>query len=185
MDELLQRARRFRKEGFLERAELYRDLETSQQPHTMFICCSDSRLDPARIVGSEPGEIFVVRNVANTVPEWAEGGDQTGDRAAIEFAVLVLRVARIVVMGHAGCGGCAALSAPETDFADLPNLRAWCADQRGLEGSTPEEIEKANVHRQLDRLRGYPMIAERLTRGELALGGWYYTIATGEIVECG
>ncbi len=185
MDELLQRARSFRENGYAERSELFRRLESGQHPHTLFICCSDSRIDPTLITGAEPGELFVVRNVANTVPPYATTGDRAGDRAAIEYAVLVLGVTRIVVMGHAGCGGCAAKAAPESVPGDLPNLQAWCAQQGAIAGATPEEIEQANIVCQLEQLRDYPFVAERLTSGELTLGGWYYKIATGEIVECG
>lgn len=195
MDELLKRAQRFGDESFTEMREHFATLAEGQQPHTLLITCSDSRVDPQLITGSLPGEIFVVRNVANSVPRASVETHCSGG-AAIEFAVLVLGVERIVVMGHSGCGGCAALADLSSIREDMPHLRAWAEDRAdvlveaermaafGLGATFEERVEQANVIRQVENLRSYPFIAEREARGRLRVCGWYYRIGTGEVIEC-
>lgn len=195
MDELLKRARRFGHESYAEMREHFAALAEGQQPHTLLITCSDSRVDPQLITGSLPGELFVVRNVANSVSRY--GGElRCSGSAAIEYAVLVLGVERVVVLGHSGCGGCAALSDPATIREDMLHLREWCAQrvdvmdeadrmaEAGLGRSPAERIEQANVLRQIENLRTYPFVAEREASRRLRLCGWYYRIGTGEVIEC-
>ena len=184
MEELLRRARRFRDAGYAAHADLYRRLAGRQAPHTLFIACADARVDPALLVGAAPGELFVVRNVANAVPPWAPGDDRAHERAAIEFAVVELDVERIVVLGHSNCGGCAALAEPGAIDEALPNLRAWAAATEAEGATSTEAFERANVKRQLANLRTYPCVAEREAAGTLAVSGWYLRIGTGEIFEC-
>ena len=105
---LLEGYQRFRKDGYPAQRSLYDELAEGQSPHTLIIACSDSRVDPAHIFGASPGDLFVVRNVANLVPPVDCDGGRHGVSAAIEFAVGTLEVQNIVVMGHGQCGGIAA-----------------------------------------------------------------------------
>lgn len=195
MDELLKRAQRFRHESFAEMREHFTALAEGQKPHTLLITCSDSRVDPQLITGSLPGELFVVRNVANSVPRY-EPEYRCSGSAAIEFAVLMLGVERIVVMGHSDCGGCAALASPTSLPKNLIHLREWATDRADVLdeatrmaesdpcGALAERIEQTNVLRQVENLRTYPFIKEREARGRVRVGGWYYRIGTGEVIEC-
>ena len=120
LDKLLDGYRAFMAGGFAADAERYRDLEAhGQSPSTMIIACADSRVDPATIFNAGPGELFVIRNVANVVPGYAPDGRAHGVSAALEFAVKVLRVSNIVVMGHAQCGGIKALLMDEKNTDGL------------------------------------------------------------------
>src|SRR5689334_17838841 len=109
MDELIAGYRRFRAETWARERERFAALAAGQRPHTMVIACSDSRTDPQMVFGAAPGELFVVRNVANLVPPYQPDAAYHGTSAALEFAVRVLGVARILVLGHAMCGGIQAL----------------------------------------------------------------------------
>jgi carbonic anhydrase len=158
-----------------------------QKPHTLVVACSDSRADPALIFDTAPGQLFVVRNVANLVPPYEPDGLLHGVSAALEFGVKVLNVPRIMVMGHAHCGGVNAMrhGAPETcqDF-----VAPWVAQgapvvRRVCETCAPEEAEQlaeeAVVRLSLENLRTFPWIAEREAAGTLALSGVHFGIADG------
>ena len=158
-----------------------------QTPHTLIVACSDSRADPALIFDAAPGQLFVVRNVANLVPPYEPDGQLHGVSAALEFGVKVLNVDRIVVMGHAHCGGVAAMrdGAPDSvrDF-----VAPWIAQgtpvvRRIAETVDPAEIEQASeeavVRLSLRNLRTFPWIAEREAAGTLTLTGLHFGIAEG------
>ena len=193
MDSLLRRAAQFRVRAVESRKEFYADLESGQQPHTLFVGCSDSRVVPALITHADPGEMFVVRNIANTVPPRTAPEDHSATRAAIEFAVLVLGVERIVVCGHSNCGGCAALDQSPESLDQLPNMREWLklnaeipgrVDRLIADGASQERsvlTEQRNVAAQLEHLVTYPFVRERVEAGSLTLQGWYYVVHTGEV----
>ncbi|MBU1324498.1 MAG: carbonic anhydrase [Alphaproteobacteria bacterium] len=180
--------RRFREGHWAEAKAEYEALAAEgQTPHTLVIACSDSRADPALIFDAAPGQLFTVRNVANLAPPYAPDGDLHGVSAALEFGVKVLQVRRIVVMGHAHCGGVAAMrgGAPANcrDF-----LAPWIAQgeptvRRVAEAVEPDEVEQASeeavVRLSLDNLRTFPWIAEREAAGELELVGLHFGIADG------
>jgi carbonic anhydrase len=158
-----------------------------QKPHTLVVACSDSRADPALIFDTAPGQLFVIRNVANLVPPYEPDGQLHGVSAALEFGVKVLNVARIMVMGHAHCGGVDAMvhGAPDNcqDFV-APWVRQGAPVVRRIaEECAPEEIEQlteeAVVRLSLDNLRTFPWIAEREAAGTLALSGVHFGIADG------
>lgn len=199
-DELLARLRRFNTEAFPRYEAQFKDLvEQGQHPTVLFIGCSDSRLVPYLLTGAGPGELFLVRNVGAFVPPYdgmladpSAAGDAArrwvghhGTAAAIEYAVLTLDVRHIVVCGHSHCGAIRALYG-ETPAA-APNLRAWL--DLGREAALPVQLsaealrrtEERSVVLQLERLMDYPMVRERVERGQISLHGWHYVIEAGEV----
>ena len=187
-DALLSGYRRFRQDHWPEaRAEYEALAADGQRPHTLVVACSDSRADPALIFDTAPGQLFVVRNVANLVPPYEPDGQLHGVSAALEFGVKVLGVSRIVVMGHAHCGGVNAMlnGTPENcrDF-----VAPWVAQgepvvRRVAEAVEPDEVEQAAeeavVRLSIENLRTFPWIAEREAAGDLALTGLHFGIADG------
>ncbi|MFA4951589.1 carbonic anhydrase [Brevundimonas sp.] len=186
-DTLLAGYRRFRQDHWPEAKAEYEALAAGQKPHTLIVACSDSRADPALIFDAAPGQLFVVRNVANLVPPYEPDGQLHGVSAALEFGVKVLGVSRIVVMGHAHCGGVAAMrtGAPDSvrDF-----VAPWIAQgepvvRRVAEAVEPDHVEQASeeaiVRLSIDNLRTFPWIAEREAAGQLTLSGLHFGIADG------
>src|SRR5580693_1485203 len=166
--------------------ELARD---GQKPETLVIACSDSRSDPATIFNARPGELFVVRNIAAIVPPLENDNAHHGTTAAIAFAVLVLKVRNILVMGHAQCGGIAAALDPGLG-GDVPWLRAWidllAPAVEHLSPSQDEEarhvsLERDSVLLSIERLKTYPFVSERLAKGELEINGARFGIADGKL----
>ena len=187
-DLLTQGYRRFRQNRWpTERAE-YEALATNgQKPHTLVVACSDSRADPALIFDTAPGELFVVRNVANLVPPYEPDGKLHGVSAALEFGVNVLKVQHVVVMGHASCGGVNAMrnGAPSNcqDFVAPWVAQATPAVRRVAEAVEPDQVERAAeeavVRLSIENLRTFPWIAEREAAGDLILTGLHFGIADG------
>ncbi|KQS55418.1 carbonic anhydrase [Brevundimonas sp. Leaf363] len=180
--------RRFRIERWPDaRAEYETLAEAGQKPHTLIVACSDSRADPALIFDAKPGELFVVRNVANLVPPYEPDGGLHGVSAALEFGVKVLEVSRIVVMGHARCGGVAAMlkGSPDScrDFVQPWVEQAQPIAREAAQAAGPERAESAAeeavVRQSLTNLRSFPWIAEREADGRLALTGLHFGIADG------
>lgn len=191
--DLLSGYARFREHGWQEQRERWAELAQGQSPKVMVIACSDSRVDPAQIFDVSPGEIFVVRNVANLVPPFETGGGHHGVSAALEFAVTQLEVSEIVVMGHGSCGGAAA--ALSRKFADAaPGAGGFVADWIGLlddarnrvmascgtDGSSASRaMELETVRVSLANLMTFPFVAERVADGRLTLKGAYFAIRDG------
>jgi carbonic anhydrase len=188
MDSLLPGYARFRATQWPIQREVFEHLaERGQKPRALVIACSDSRCDPALVFDAGPGELFIVRNVANLVPPYAPDGEYHGTSAALEFGVRALEVPQIVVMGHAMCGGIAALmgGVPDTcpDFirpwmsiADKARARVWSCD----DGSDPvRACEYEAVRVSLENLRTFPWISEREAQGSLTLHGAFFDIRTG------
>jgi len=193
-DELTAGYHRFRAERWPEaRAEYEALAEKGQKPHTLIVACSDSRADPALIFDAAPGQLFVVRNVANLVPPYEPDGRLHGVSAALEFGVKVLNVSRIVVMGHAGCGGVSAMlnGSPDScrDF-----VAPWVGQGEPVvrhvaETVPPEQVEgaaeEAIVRLSIRNLRTFPWIAEREEAGQLVLTGLHFGIADGVLRALG
>ncbi len=187
-DALLAGYRRFREGHWAEAKAEYEALASEgQRPHTLVVACSDSRADPALIFDTAPGQLFVVRNVANLVPPYEPDGHLHGVSAALEFGVKVLGVSRIVVMGHAHCGGVNAMrnGAPEDcrDFV-APWVEQGAPIVRRLTRSEPADqveraAEEAVVRLSIHNLRTFPWIAEREAAGQLSLTGLHFGIADG------
>ena len=191
--ELLQGYRRFREQGWKPERERWGTLRESQEPRVMVIACSDSRVDPAQIFDVRPGEIFVVRNVAALVPPFETSPGHHGVSAALEFAVQVLRVREIVVMGHGMCGGCKVALTQEllgtqpgeggfiADWIEmLDEVREPIARELGTAGRPAERaMEQAAVKVSLANLRSFPCVREKEKRGELTLRGAFFAISDG------
>ena len=183
--------RRFR-EKFASDHEVFERLaEEGQNPKVLWIGCADSRVVPELITGSDPGELFDVRNIANVVPPASSAACATG--AAVEYAVIHLGVSHIVVCGHTDCGGIKALEAPP-DPEMKPHIDSWLelarpALDRVLSSDVSEENRyletiKANVLLQCENLRSYPCVVDREKSSGLSIHPWLYDLHTGEIWEC-
>ncbi|WXL26098.1 carbonic anhydrase [Ectopseudomonas mendocina] len=180
---------RFRQDVFPQQEELFKKLAHQQSPRAMFITCADSRIVPELITQSNPGDLFVTRNVGNVVPPYGQmnGGVST----AIEFAVMALGVQHIIICGHSDCGAMKAVLKPD-ELERMPTVKAWlrhaevaktvvadncsCSDHDTLSVLTEE-----NVVAQLDHLRTHPSVASRLARGDLFIHGWVYDIESSAI----
>jgi carbonic anhydrase len=186
MQRLLSGYRAFRDQRWPQERALYEALAQGQTPRLLVIGCSDSRVDPATIFGAGPGELFVIRNVANLVPPFDQGEGLHGTSAAIEYAVKVLKVRTILVMGHAGCGGVqAALSGGVG--SDMRFLRSWIEllEPARLECEAlpngQEALERASIKLSLDRLMTFPFVADGVANGALSLEGARFDIADGRL----
>ncbi|GAA4040786.1 carbonic anhydrase [Sphingomonas rosea] len=185
---LLDGYRRFRSTGYPDQRRRWEALATGQEPPVMIIGCCDSRVDPATIFDTLPGEMFVLRNVANLVPPYEVGGGLHGVSAALEFAVTALNVKHVIVMGHGACGGIAASLAgdldPEQSF--IPGWIAMLDDAREkVVAEAPENPQRAleleGVKTSLANLRTFPFVAEREKAGSLMLHGLHFGVADGKL----
>ena len=193
MEKLIRGIVDFRSRLLPQYVDRFRELSNRQTPDALFISCSDSRVVPDLLVSTDPGDLFVMRNVGNLVPPATVLGHSTGDlseASAIEYALLVLEVSTIIVCGHSECGAMkAALSAKPTSNA--PNLEKWLhhatsavfrLDEEGpLDGhwERHNQLSQLNVLVQLEHLYTYPIVCERVRAGTLRLCGWWFEIATG------
>ncbi|MDP9422495.1 MAG: carbonic anhydrase [Pseudomonadota bacterium] len=191
---LLEGYRRFRANRFETERSRWHQLAEGQAPRAIVIACSDSRADPATIFDTDPGEIFVIRNVANLVPPFETGGGRHGVSAALEFAVTQLNVPEIVVMGHESCGGItAALTgmfhgavAGEGGFvhkwmSQIEQPAEAIARELGTGEEAQRELEEVSIRQSLANLRTFPFVAERETAGSLKLLGCHFSIRDGEL----
>lgn len=191
MDALIEGYRRFRAGAWPKHKELYDTLAAhGQSPKTLVIACSDSRADPQLIFDAGPGELFVIRNVASLVPPYMPDSEYHGTSAALEFAVRGLEVERIVVMGHAQCGGVHALlngtPANLGDFIENWMKMAASARERAIAAAkTPEDRQRLGefetVKVSLANLMTFPWIRERVEAGKLSLHGSYFGVAKGRL----
>ena len=191
MHRLIPGIRAFRENVFPSRREQFEGLASGQQPPTLFITCSDSRIVPEMLTQTEPGELFVLRNAGNMVPPGTAA--LSGEAATIEYAIQVLKVEDVIVCGHSHCGAISGLLRPEL-LEGLPAVEHWLGhaervyremhDDRLLRDSDDDLLTtaiKANVLVQLDHLRTYPLVAEAEARGDVHLHGCFYRFETGEV----
>jgi carbonic anhydrase len=194
-DHLADRFRRFKFRHFAPNQDQYEKLaQSGQTPDVMIVSCCDSRVDPETIFSAMPGELFVVRNVANLVPPFETQGKYHGVSAALEFAALNLRVKHIVVMGHSGCGGVRASldsdTLRQTEAAFVTNWmsmldgareRVLAAQPGGSEAELRRALEREGIKTSLDNLRTFPCIKGLEAKGKIALHGTYFDIAEGSL----
>lgn len=196
LDKLKAGFKQFRKYYFEENPELYRQLtEKGQSPKAIIIACCDSRVHPAHVMDTDPGDIFVVRNVANLVPACVDDGKTHGTSAAIEFAVKHLGVPHIVVMGHSQCGGIRALMEGEHLGEKHNFIDPWMAIMapakesvnRNNSGVTLDErcslCERAAIGVSLDNLMTFPFVKRGVENRKLQIHGWYFDIDNGILYE--
>ena len=179
----------FRESYWEDQPEFYRRLvEEGQKPEVMVIACSDSRVNPSIIAKAKPGELFIVRNVANLVPPYEPDSHYHGTSAAIEFAVRDLKVKHIVVLGHSHCGGirrlCDGVGDGETrEFIDDWVSIATQAVDKSLEGEARHrQVEREAVRVSLGNLMTFPWVAEQVEAGDLELHGWLFDLENGDLI---
>ena len=176
----------------MERDRYEQLARAGQRPETMILCCCDSRVSPELIFDSRPGELFVMRNVANLVPPYQPTGLTHGVSAALEFAAQILEVKHIIVMGHSHCGGVAAYVEHEGrtvpgDFINswmaliAPATKRVSAGKKIAGASYLAELERASVIQTLENLMRFPFIRQRVENLQLQLLGTYFDVATGEL----
>ena len=194
IEKLMDGYKRFYDNYFASNEEqLFSELALGQKPNTLVIACSDSRVDPAIVMDSKPGDLFVVRNVANLVPPYEVGGGYHGVSAALEFGVRALEVQHIIVMGHSQCGGIRALFEGIPDDSVGEFIKPWMnMAKRASERVRAEhyhahdteqlcECEMAGIVVSLENLATFPWIQSRVDEGKLKLHGWYFDIVSGEM----
>ena len=175
--------------------DTFAQLALGQRPDTLFIVCSDSRVAPNVFASTDPGDLFVVRNVGNLIPLCGVEGRSKSDEseaAAIEFALLNLAVTNIIVCGHTECGAMLALVKGRS-HVEGPNLKSWLRHGKGalqkLNDGSPigndlerhNQLSQLNVLEQLENLKSYPVVQDRLREGKLKLHGWWFNIKEAEV----
>ncbi len=190
MQKLIKGIHQFQGTFFQPLQGLFEQLAKGQNPETLFITCSDSRIDPSLLTQSRPGDLFILRNAGNIVPP--HGAGNGGEAATIEFAVAALGVKDIIICGHSHCGAMQGLLHP-AQVASLPAVSSWLSHAEttrrimrenyghlGGDQLLTATVEE-NVLVQLENLRTLPAVGSRLVRGDLHLHGWVYKIETGEV----
>ncbi len=197
MNELFQGAIKFYEEDYNNEKAFYTSLQENK-PHTLFITCVDSRIDPNRLTQSKPGELYVVRNIGNMIPPFRDEDDNIADgylatTSSIEYSIKKLKVKNIIVCGHSNCGACAAAYNHEM-LSEMPYVKKWLELLKPtisrVNEMKPESDHKRvwltelqNIQQQLYNLLSYPFIEEKFNRGELQIYGWYYNLMNGQILN--
>jgi carbonic anhydrase len=191
MEKLVRGIHHFQTATFSAHRELFEILSQGQQPDTLLITCSDSRIAPDLLMQTQPGDLFVLRNAGNLIPPY--GAANGGEGATIEYAVTALGVKHALVMGHSNCGAMNGLLHSES-LVDMPLVSEWLkhadATRQVVDECYPdlEGVDrlnatiKENVLIQLDNLRTYPKVAALMAKGALTLHGWIYEIESGQIL---
>ncbi|WP_169927843.1 carbonic anhydrase [Labilithrix luteola] len=190
MKRLIEGLRRYERTQRSQYSERFARLAGGQSPLALFVTCADSRVVPNLIASAEPGDLFTLRNIANLVPRY-DGGSDDSVAAAVVYAVEVLGISDIVVCGHSGCGGMQALLRDPPDDKHLrqwlehgkPALEHWRASQ-ALDSSLPihDQLSQASALYQLGNLATYPSVRSRLERGEIDLHAWWFDIASASLL---
>lgn len=191
-NDLLEGIKSFQDTVYSEEKELFEKLSKGQSPKILFITCSDSRIDPGLLAGSQPGDLFIVRNAGNMVPL---SNDDAGELATIEYACAALGVEHIVVCGHSGCGAMNALISEELPES-LPHVTKWLSNNLSdlrdemLNNNGHASLDSGeklklcvekNVIVQIENLKKIDAVKAKLDEGKLQLHGWYYDIGAGEV----
>src|SRR5215475_10385529 len=191
MEKLVRGVHHFQTTTFNAHRELFDSLSQGQQPETLLITCSDSRIAPELLMQTQPGDLFVLRNAGNLIPPYVASNGGAG--ATIEYAVAALGVKHAIVMGHSNCGAMKGLLNPKS-LADMPLVGEWLkhadatrhrVDERYPNFKGADLLDaaiKENVLVQLDNLRAYPKVAALMAKGALTLHGWIYEIESGQIL---
>ena len=196
IEDLVSGFRRFQQRYFGEERELYERLARGgQSPRIMVVGCCDSRVDPALITDCDPGDMFVVRNVANLVPPYETGGGYHGTSAALEFAVRGIGVEHIIVLGHARCGGIRSLMGESGVKGGAEFIGPWMSIAESARKAVQQEhgdesfdqqsraCELAALRVSLGNLRSFPFVREAVAAGRLGVHGWDFDIEKGELLR--
>ena len=189
MKDIIEGFLKFHSDAFPERADLFKDLATQQNPRTLFISCSDSRLVPELVTQHEPGGLFVIRNAGNIVPSY--GPEPGGVSASVEYAVTALQVTDVVICGHSDCGAMTAI-ANCTCMDHMQAVGSWLkyADSARVVNESITHLNdseriasmvRENVIAQIENIKTHPSVRLAIREGRLALHGWVYDIETGSI----
>ena len=190
MKKLITGLHHFQSEIFLSHKELFDRLSHGQTPDSLFITCSDSRINPNLITQTNPGDLFILRNAGNIIPPYGAAGG--GEGATIEFAITALNIMDIIVCGHSLCGALEGLLHPEK-LSEMPLVSTWLSNAEATRSIIKENYDKLsdeemlnvamqeNVLVQIENLRTHPTVAARLAGGKLNLHAWTYKIQTGEV----
>lgn len=185
--------KRFQSDWLGPDVSLFDNLRKGQSPGTMVIACSDSRVDPLFLTDSYPGDLFVVRNVANLVPPCEPDDGRHGVSAALEYAVCHLEVENIIVMGHSQCGGIKGLMEGVCACGDHSFIGNWVSIAQNAKEKVLAELpekpmdmqasacERAAILLSLENLMTFPWVRERVEKGQLALHGWYFDLQAGTL----
>mmetsp|Transcript_41480 Transcript_41480/g.67326 ORF Transcript_41480/g.67326 Transcript_41480/m.67326 type:complete len:227 (+) Transcript_41480:98-778(+) len=179
---------------------LFEELKKGQKPDSLFVACSDSRVVPNLFSSTNPGELFVLRNVGNIVPPAAADHveDMLSEGACVEFSVGVLNVNNIIVCGHSECGAMVATNALNNPAVSEkpslpPHLNSWlkysapaakkmlAGDPLGADWPVHNRLSQVNVMHQLENLKSYPIVGQRIKENKIQLHGWWYDIGTGDV----
>jgi carbonic anhydrase len=184
----------FQKQYFQNSHSIYQAfLESGQCPEVMVIACSDSRVDPALVMNCQPGDLFVVRNVANLVPPCQDDGGYHGTSAALEFAVTDLNVRHIIVFGHSHCGGITALMQSGILGKQRPFISKWMdiaepasilTQQEKTHQTLDEQVNRCSQHallHSLKNLQSFPFVNQKVASKQLSLHAWYFDLSDGSI----
>ena len=190
MQKLVDGIHHFQNDGFSAQRDLFERLARGQHPDALFITCSDSRINPNLITNTDPGDLFIVRNVGNIVPP--HGTTNNAEAAAVEFAVEALGVKDIIVCGHTHCGAMKGLLNP-AGVANMPAVKSWLTHGEAAQRIVRENythlhgealvtaMAEENVLVQLEHLHTLPIVAARLAAKKISLHGWMYQIENGRI----
>jgi len=182
----------FRKNITDEYRELFAKLALGQKPDALFIACSDSRVVPNLFASTNPGDLFVIRNVGNLIPPANSDTQEVSAQAAIEFAVFNLKISNIIVCGHSDCGAIDAI-AKGKDIPHCPHLNSWlqfgreaASKVRKGETTNPKlsennQISQVNVLQQMEHISSYPFVKELVEEGKLRVHGWWFDIAHADV----
>lgn len=186
--------KQFKEQYFSEDNDLFSSLRDGQSPKVLLVGCSDSRVDPALLTGCAPGDLFVVRNVANLIPPAEHDSSHHGVSAALEYAVCHLEIEHVIILGHSSCGGIKALLEGVPEGRSAEYIGPWVSiakrarDQVLFELANKEKekqacaCEQAAILVSLDNLMTYPWLKERVEAGYITLHGWYFDIFTGQLL---
>lgn len=189
MKKLLHGLHKFQSEILPSRKRFFEDLAKGQEPDAIFVTCSDSRVDPNLLTGTQPGEIFVIRNAGNIVPA---AGFGSGEEASIEYGIDVLKIKDIIVCGHSHCGAMKGLLKPES-LTELPTVATWLKHAQETRTIVEENYKEQdadtvlnitvqeNVLVQLEHVRSYPCVQQALKEGRVTLHAWVYKFETGDV----
>jgi len=195
LNKLINGFKQFRQRYYVEEPELIKHLvKQGQSPKILMIACCDSRVHPAIVLNTDPGDIFVIRNMANVVPPCEDDGKSHGTSAAMEFAVKHLGVRHIIVFGHSQCGGVRSLMEGEHECSRYSFIDPWMSTVVMAREKILNEFanysfdeqcyqcELAGIEFSLNNLRSFPWIREKIDEGSLFTHGWYFNIGAGELL---